>query len=135
LLVADHANGLLRVDLTTRAVRRLEFPPDTTLIGLDGLARAPNGDLLAIQNGLKPARVLRLALDASGESVMAVTVLESAHLNMPAPSLGCVATSGDFFFIGNAGWSRFEGDEIKPTAPRPVPIFRTKLGLEPPKKK
>ena len=135
LFVADHANGLLRVDLTTRGVRRLESPPDTTLIGLDGLARAPNGDLLAIQNGLKPARVLRLALDASGEAVAAVTVLESAHLNMPSPSLGCIATGGDFFFIGNAGWSRFEGEEIKPTAPRPVPIFRTKIALEQPKKK
>jgi hypothetical protein len=79
--------------------------------------------------------VLRLALDASGEAVAAVTVLESAHLNMPSPSLGCIATGGDLFFIGNAGWSRFEGEEIKPTAPRPVPIFRTKIALEQPKKK
>jgi len=127
LLVADHANGLLRVDLTTHAVRRLESPPDTTLIGLDGLVRAPNGDVIAIQNGLKPARVLRLTLDANGEAVTAVKVLESAHLNMTAPALGCIATGGDLFFIGNAGWSRFEGEDIQPTAPRPVPIFRTKL--------
>ena len=127
LLVADHANGLLRVDLATRVVRLLASPPGTTLIGLDGLTRATNGDLLAIQNGLHPTRVLRLVLDASGEAVTAVLVLESAHLNMPSPSLGCLATDGDFFFIGNAGWSRFEGEEIKPTAPRPVPVFHTKL--------
>ncbi len=135
LLVADHANGLLRVDLTSRAVRRLESPPNTTLIGLDGLVRAPNGDVIAIQNGLKPARVLRLTLDASGESVTTVAVLESAHLNMPAPALGCVALGGDLYFIGNAGWSRFEGEEVKPTAPRPIPIFKTKLAVPPPAKK
>ncbi len=136
LLVSDYANGLLRVDLATRAVKRVESPPDTTLIGIDGLVRAPNGDLIAIQNGLKPARVLRLALDTSGEAVTTVTVLESAHLNMPAPALGCIALGGDLFFIGNAGWSRFEGDDIKPTAPRPVPIFKTKLAVLPaPKKK
>lgn len=135
LFVADHANGLLRVDLSTRAVRRLETPPDTTLIGLDGLVRAPNGDVIAIQNGLKPARVLRIAFEDGGETIARVTVIESAHLNMPAPALGCVATGGDLFLIGNAGWSRFEGEEVKATAPRPVPVFKTKLALPPPKAK
>jgi sugar lactone lactonase YvrE len=130
IFLADHANGLLRVDVASRAVRRLDQPPDTTLIGLDGLVRAPNGDLIAIQNGLRPNRVLRLVLDAAGESVIGVTVLESAHLNMPAPSLGCIATDGNLFFIGNAGWSRFDDPTAGPTAPRPVPIFMTKLGVE-----
>jgi hypothetical protein len=135
LFVADYANGLLRIDLGSRAVRRMESPPNTTLIGIDGLVRAPNGDLIAIQNGLKPARVLRLVLEASGEAVAEVKVLESAHLNMPAPALACVATGGDLFLVGNAGWSRFEGEDVKPTAPRPVPVFKTKLAVPPPAKK
>ena len=46
---------------------------------------------------------------------------------MPAPSLGCIATGGNLFFIGNAGWSRFEGETITATEPRSVPIFKTKL--------
>ena len=127
VLLADHANGLLRVDLASHKVSRLESPPDTTLIGLDGLIRASNGDLLGIQNGVRPTRVLRIALEAGATSVTAVTVLESARLNMPDPTLGCIATGGNLFFIGNAGWSRFEGGDIKPTAPRSVPIFKTKL--------
>jgi hypothetical protein len=45
---------------------------------------------------------------------------------MAEPALGCIA-DGAFVFIGNAGWSRFEDPDPKPTAPRPVPIFRTKL--------
>jgi sugar lactone lactonase YvrE len=126
LFLTDHANGVLRVDLARHTVRRLDAPPNTTLIGLDGLALAPNGDLLAVQNGLHPLRVLRLSVDEAGTSVIDVKVLESAHLAMAEPALGCVA-DGYFVFIGNAGWSRFETADPQPTAPRPVPIFRTKL--------
>lgn len=126
LVLSDRINGLLRVDLDTRAVQRIEAPESTTLIGIDGLAIA-DGDLLAIQNGVRPNRVLRIQLDAAAESVSDVTVLESGHLTMGAPSLGCVATSGDLFFVGNAGWSRFEGSDGSPTKPRAVPIFKTKL--------
>ena len=127
LFVADHANGLLRVDLGSREVRWLETPENTTLIGIDGLVRAPNGDLIAIQNGLRPKRVLRLMLGTGGETVASVTVLESAHITMAAPALGCVATGGHLFFVGNSGWTRFDEAGAPATAPRPVPIFRTKL--------
>jgi len=127
LFVADHANGLLRVDLGSREVRRIESPENTTLIGIDGLVRAPNGDLIAIQNGLRPNRVLRVALGAGGDIATSVTVLESAHMTMAAPALGCIANGGHLFFVGNAGWSRFDEAGAGPTAPRLVPIFRTKL--------
>jgi sugar lactone lactonase YvrE len=128
LYVADYANGLLRVDLGSRAVQRLDLPPNTTLVGVDGIALAPNGDLLAIQNGLRPNRVLRIKFDGGGETVSAVTVLEKGHPSMAEPSLGCIAADGDFYFIGNAGWMRFEGKEGQPTAPRLVPIFKTRVG-------
>jgi sugar lactone lactonase YvrE len=128
LIVSDHANGLLAVDLGTRpSVRRLESPPNTTLIGLDGLALAGNGDVVAIQNGVRPNRVLRLKLADGAEQVTEVAVLESGHINMPAPSLACIATDGQVFYVGNAGWTRFEGTDGAPTSPRLVPIFRTKL--------
>lgn len=126
-VVSDHANGLLRVDLAARSVRRLEAPAGTSLIGLDGLALAPDGKILAVQNGLRPNRVLRLELEGAADAVASVVVLESGHITMAAPSLGCIATGGDFFFVGNAGWTRFEDTEGKPTPPRQVPIFRTKL--------
>ncbi|MSU24867.1 MAG: hypothetical protein EXS32_13720 [Opitutus sp.] len=135
LYLSDHANGLLRVELRSRQVSRLAAPPATSLIGLDGLGRAPNGDLIGVQNGTKPTRVLRIALDATGEAVTAVTVLESAHLTMAAPALGCIATDGNFFFIGQAGWSRFDLPGAGPTPPRPVPIFKTKLEPEAAKRK
>lgn len=134
LYLTDYSSGPLGIDIGSRKVWRLESPPNTTLIGLDGLARAPNGDLLATQNGVRPMRVLRLAVDEGGQAVTKVTVLESAHLTMASLALGCVARD-DFVFVGNSGWSRFEDPEPKETAPRPVPIFHTKLGaVVPPKK-
>lgn len=128
VVVSDYANGLLRVDLAARTVRRIEAPADTTLIGLDGLALAANGDVIGIQNGLRPNRVVRITLDPAGETCSGVTVLESAHLTMAAPSLGCIATGGEFFFVANAGWTRFENTDGRPSPPRSVPIFRTKIG-------
>lgn len=126
-IVSDHANGLLRINLVSRQVQRLESPPDTSLIGLDGLSLTPEGHVLAIQNGLRPNRVLRIELEAGAEAVSAVVVLESGHITMAAPSLGCIATDGDFYYVGNAGWTRFEDTDGQPSAPRSVPIFRTKL--------
>jgi hypothetical protein len=127
LIVADHLNGILRVDLGDGSVEWLEPPPDVTLVGLSGLIRAPDGALLALQGGVNPTRVLRIELDARASAVTSVTVLESGHLTMSAPSLGCIGTGGDLFFIGNAPWSRFEQTGGSPTAPRPVPVFRTKV--------
>ncbi len=126
-LLSDHANGLLRVDLVSHEVRRLEAPTNTTLIGLDGMTLAGDGSVIAVQNGLRPNRVLRIEVDAAGETILAVTVLESGHITMAAPSLGCIATGGDFFCVGNAGWTRFEDTGGQPSAPRVVPIFRTVL--------
>lgn len=127
LVVSDKVNGLVRVELPGGAMRRLEPPPDSTLIGIDGIARVASGDIIAIQNATAPKRVLRIALDAAAEGAQRITVLESGHLTMGAPSLGCIAEGGEFHFIGNSGWPRFELSEGKPSAPRPVPIFRTKL--------
>ncbi len=131
VLVADHAAGLLRIDPATRVVQRLLPPENTTLVGLDGLVLAPDGAILAIQNGLRPARVLRVALDAASETVAAVEVLESGHLTMAAPALGCIGPEGALHFIGNAGWTRFEDTDGRPSKPRSVPIFRTDLPRRP----
>lgn len=127
LIVADYANGLLAVDLVARSVRRLESPPNATLIGIDGLTLAKNGDLIGIQNGLRPNRVLQISVDAANDRVTSVAILESGHLTMAAPALGCIATNGHLFFIGNAGWTRFDSADGRPAEPRSVPVFRTRL--------
>ena len=126
-VMADQVNGILRVDLARGGVTRLEAPADTTLISIRSLAVSSQGKVFALQTDLRPSRVLSLELDPSAESITGVAAVESGHIAMGAPSLGCIGTAGDFYFIGNAGWSRFTDSDAKPTAPRQVPIFRTKL--------
>jgi hypothetical protein len=131
-MLADQVNGLLRVDLASGRVRPLDAPADTTLVEINSLTFAPDGHVLALQTGVRPNRVLGIQLDDAAEAILDVKALESGHVAMGAPSLGCIGPGGDFYFVGNAGWSRFLSTEGKPTAPRLVPIFRSKRS--PPRK-
>lgn len=123
-VVSDRINGLLRVELGSGNVARFESPADVTLVGIDGVAVGRGNFVFAVQSGESPMRVLRIDFDPAAESVRSVTVLESAHFTMAAPTLGCLGPAGDFYFVGNGGWHHFDGGN-EPTEPRPVPIFRT----------
>ena len=68
--------------------------------------------------------MLQIGFDAAVEAIRTITVRESGHLTMAVPALGCLGPRGDFYFVGNGGWPRFE-DSSDPTPPRPVPIFRS----------
>jgi hypothetical protein len=127
LLISDYANGMFVIDLASRVMRSLAPPPDTTLIGIDGIASAPDGSVAAVQNGIEPRRVVRLWFDAAGRAVTKLEVLERSHPAMIDPTLGAVV--GDrFVFVGNAGWDRFgPGGPSDASAPRAVPILSTRL--------
>jgi sugar lactone lactonase YvrE len=127
ILVADQVNGLVCVDPERRQARHLMPPANATLGDINSLTLAPDGSVLALQTGTRPNRVLRVSLEPEAEGIARVTVLESGHVAMGAPSLGCIGPEGDFCFVGHAGWSRFAAGDGTPTAPRQVPIFRTKL--------
>lgn len=127
VLVADQLNGLVRVDPARAQARALVPPENVTLGDLNSLTLAPDGAVLALQTGVRPNRVLRIELEPDADAIARVRVLESGHVAMGAPSLGCLGAEGDFYFVGHAGWSRFTSGDGAPTAPRLVPVFRTKL--------
>lgn len=126
-IASDHLGGLFRVDLGEGSVAALAPPDDTTLVGIDGVTATANGHVIAVQNGVRPVRVLRVEFDAAVESVTSVSALDSGHLTLSAPSLGCIATGGNFFFVANPGWNRFEASDGAPTAPRAVAVFKSVL--------
>lgn len=122
LLVADYSLGLVSVDLATKVVDVLEPPPHTTLLGIDGLARYGN-TLLAIQNGVRPHRVLQIHLNETHDQLVSAEVLTA---NLPAhdePTLGTVV--GDmFYYLGNSQWGRFRRDgSLPPAAELTAPII------------
>lgn len=100
--VADYALGLVLVDLVARTATRMEAP-GTTLIGSDALlGRGP--DLVVVQNGFRPARVLRLHLD--GAAIADVSVLLSAHEAFDEPT-GATIVADTLFLVANSQWGAF----------------------------
>lgn len=127
LLAADAANGLLAVDLASRSARVLVPPPDTTLVGIDGLTLLPDGSVIAVQNGIEPRRVVRLWLDPTLQNVLKLEVLECGHSAMADPTEGTLVENR-YVFIGDSGWDRFVANESgAASTPRAVPILATRL--------
>lgn len=105
LYLADYAMGLFHIDLATKTVSRLA-PCDTlSPYGIDGLY-FHNGDLIAIQNGLRPNRITRIKLNETGKAITGSDILLAAHADFLEPTLGVVA--GDrLHFVANSGWPHF----------------------------
>lgn len=112
LIVADYAVGLVRIADLRMTV--LEPPPDTTLRGIDGLARHDD-TLVAVQNGTMPARILRIDLAKQARAVERVTTLL-----VPDPADGeptIASTSGDELRIMQTDrWDRVFDAEGRPRA-------------------
>jgi sugar lactone lactonase YvrE len=105
--VPDYALGIARVDPRTGAVAWLSAPPEIALSGIDGLYLIGDA-LLAIQNGTRPPRVVRLALSPDGGSIVQATVL-AASPELGEPTHGAIVED-QLWFLANSGWSRFSGD-------------------------
>lgn len=102
LFVADYGSGIWKIDRSSRNVTPVPAPAATTLFGIDGLYRHGD-DLIAVQNGIQPARILRLSLDRSGQ-LDRVTVIASGLKEFEDLGLGEVR-GGRFWVVGDSGWS------------------------------
>lgn len=112
LYVADYNGGLYRVSLITRTLAKVRTPAETTDYGIDGLYR--HGDeLIAIQNGIRPHRVVAFQLDESGLEVTGHRLLASNLPVFDEPTLG-VVRGDDFYFVANSHWNRFDSENNLP---------------------
>lgn len=108
LYVADYVGGLYRLSLRNGELQQLAAPADVSLYGIDGLYRY--GDwLLAIQNGIRPHRVVGLRLNADGDRVSEARILARSLPEFDEPNLG-VVVDDRFLFIANSHWNRFDRD-------------------------
>lgn len=125
LFVADYAEGLFAIDLARRAVRALPPPEHATLLGLDGLVAVPGG-IAAVQNGITPARVVRIALAPDLKSVTGLTILAA---NLPhLEDLALITLVHDRpTFVAGAGWDGF--DPARQAHPRTRPVWILQAAL------
>lgn len=129
LYVADYVGGLLRVDTRSGVALPVRADPATCLFGIDGLYRHGNS-LIAIQNGIRPHRVVRLQLSEDGAAVTASSILA---MNLPPfdePNLGQVVGES-FYFIANSHWNRFDAEGKLPAGLAGPVVLRIDLGPVP----
>lgn len=112
LYVADYIGGLFRVSLEDGDLVKLTVPENVTDYGIDGLYRYGD-ELIAIQNGIRPHRVVALKLAGDGLSVTGSNTLASNLAEFDEPTLG-VVRGDDFYFVANSHWNRFDAENNLP---------------------
>jgi sugar lactone lactonase YvrE len=100
LYITDFTDGLWAIDMATKDKHRLDAPANVWLGRLDGLARTRDG-FIAVQIVVKPERVLRLRLDATGRRIATAEILEMSHPDYEEPIQGIIS-GNDFFYIANS---------------------------------
>ncbi|MWV27900.1 hypothetical protein [Aurantiacibacter rhizosphaerae] len=106
LYVSDYRYGLAIVDTASGAVSRLAADEPMLLDGIDGLW-LHQGELIAVQNGLSPRRIITLALSDDGNRITSLRVLEQANPEWTEPLGGDIHES-TLYYIGNGSWDLFE---------------------------
>jgi hypothetical protein len=107
LFVPDYGIGIAAVNIASGSVTWLTHPDSLALTGIDGM-RLVGRDLVVVQNGLEPNRIMRLTLDPSMRRVVRATAIARGA---PARSLTHAAVVGDWlYFITKSGWERAADD-------------------------
>ena len=112
LYVADYTGGLYRVRLDDGMLEKLRVAADVSDHGIDGLYRYANR-LIAIQNGIRPHRVVSFSLDDDGLTVSESRILAANLAEFDEPTLGAIS-GDDFYFVANSHWNRFDRDNRLP---------------------
>lgn len=125
LFIADYTQGLYRYNLRAHELRRLDVSRDICVYGIDGLYRY-HDDLVAVQNGVRPHRVVQFEIDGAGRRVTHARVLASGLPYFDEPTLG-VVTRDHFDFVANSHRNKFnDKHELPPGLSGPL-VLRVEL--------
>jgi sugar lactone lactonase YvrE len=122
LFVSDYMSGLYLINLKDRKISRVQEDPPDSLAGIDGLV-AYGKNLIAIQNGIQPNRVVMLTMSEDGLTVRAVKVLEINHPRFGEPTLGTLVNNS-LFFVANNPIEQFLSAHRATGFPEPVVLRR-----------
>jgi hypothetical protein len=127
ILVPDYLRGVAAFNPSGGSVHWLEMQNRFALNGIDGLY-VHGDDVIAVQNGAMPERVVEWTLDKDHERIISEKIIERASPTLGDPTHG-VIVGNDFYYIANSGWDKL-GDDGTP-APgailTPAHIMRVQL--------
>lgn len=128
LFVADYSFGIAAHQLPSGERIWLEEPEGFFLSGVDGLTQVGQ-DLIAIQNGVRPHRVLRLTPDLDARGFSHAEILEQKLPQYSEPTLGTFlpgddGSEGQFLYVANSQWDRFDRNhQLPPIEELAAPIL------------
>ena len=112
IFAASHFEGVMKIDVATKATSLLNLPAGVTLGGIDGLY-VHDGSLVAIQNSTDPMRVVRAWMNPEMTRVVRFAVLEQEHPETDFPLTGTIV-GDDLYYVGRSQLRAFEGKAIWP---------------------
>lgn len=130
LYFADYELGIFAADFDTEEAWHVAVPQELNVGGIDGLFWW-DGDLVIIQSGFLPQRVMRLRLGEDGLGVVGVQPLESGHPAFDHPTNGTIV--GDqLYYFGASHWPHVDtrGRPANSTVLPETPIVVTELDSE-----
>lgn len=127
LFAADYSNGIFTIDVTKKTLLNLPTPDSCIVSGTDGLY-CFKGNLVGIQNGTNPQRVVRYRLNNAQSRIEGIEILEANHPDFEEPTLG-VIVGGDLYYVANSQWEKVnEKGAAAPEADwKPHVILKRKL--------
>lgn len=134
LFVSDYSYGVAVIMLPSRQVYRLQTELPLLLDGVDGLWLHGN-ELVVVQNGINPHRIMALQLGTGPGTVVGARVIERAHPGWTEP-LGGGITGNVLTYLGTGQWDRYgaggtlnEGAEPLPAAIHQVDLVDSTMTL------
>jgi hypothetical protein len=127
IFVPDYLRGIGILDVSTKMVRWLGTEDRFAINGIDGLY-LKDGNLVAVQNGTSPERVIAFKLDPTLTKIIGETLVERSTDTLGDPTHG-VFIGDDFYYIANSGWDVIDDHgNLKPGAhPSAALIMRVSL--------
>ncbi len=125
LYFADFQRGLFGLDLRNNTAFDLAAPANLNLYGIEGLYQY-EGQLVAIQSGIQPQRVMRLKLSEDGRAVALAVPLEAAQPEFDTPTVGTLVGSR-LHYIANTQRGYYDGYGLRRSsrALPPVRVYAT----------
>jgi len=108
LFIEAYTDGVYRIELSRKRISRIKHPDSVTLYGIDGFYFYDDS-FIAIQNGIRPNRVMRYYLNSDWTEVVRSEILEIGNPEFSDPTLG-VIVGDDFYYIANSQWPAFRDD-------------------------
>jgi len=118
-LYIAHSTGIAVLDLASGSVKRVDNRTRENVAAIDGLYQW-RGELVGVQNGTNPGRVIRIALSADGEAITQVKALLSHHHNRLDEPTTLAVTDHGFFLLAATGVGRY-GRDGRIASPDSVP--------------